>query len=76
MNGFVYAINHGYTQAQVSLINPLPFNHSLIYIMDQHDQIFDIADVPFTAMPPEEMKLYTVDIEKLSHYAGPCQSRL
>ena len=29
MNGFVYAINHGYTQAQVSLINPLPSNHSL-----------------------------------------------
>jgi hypothetical protein len=28
-NGFVYAINHGYTQAQVSLITPLPSNHSL-----------------------------------------------
>ena len=28
-NGFVYAINHGYTLAQVSLITPFPSDHSL-----------------------------------------------
>jgi hypothetical protein len=28
-NGFIYAINHGYTQAQVSLITPFPFNQSI-----------------------------------------------
>ncbi|KAF9237234.1 hypothetical protein BU15DRAFT_88824 [Melanogaster broomeanus] len=50
-NGFVYAINHGYTQAQ-------------------RDRVFDIADVPFTAVPPEEMKIYTANIEKVGHYAG------
>ncbi|KAF8841437.1 Clavaminate synthase-like protein [Paxillus ammoniavirescens] len=50
-NGFVYAINHGYTQAQ-------------------RDRIFDIADVPFTAVPPEERKVYTADIEKVGYYAG------
>ncbi|KAI9568580.1 hypothetical protein HD554DRAFT_2322242 [Boletus coccyginus] len=50
-NGFVYAINHGYTQAQ-------------------RDRIFDIANVPFTAVPPEEIKIYTVDDEKVGYYAG------
>ena len=66
-NGFIYAINHGYTQAQVSLIITFP---SLTHFADQRDRIFDIADVPFTAVPPEEMKTYTIDIEKLGHYAG------
>ncbi|KAG6381639.1 hypothetical protein JVT61DRAFT_238 [Boletus reticuloceps] len=46
-NGFVYAINHGYTQAQVSLITFQAITH--------HDRIFDIADMLFTAVPPEEM---------------------
>ncbi|KAF8546095.1 Clavaminate synthase-like protein [Imleria badia] len=50
-NGFVYAINHGYTQAQ-------------------RDRMFDIADVPFTAVPPDEMKIYTANIEKVGYYAG------
>ncbi|KAF8551423.1 Clavaminate synthase-like protein [Imleria badia] len=50
-NGFIYAINHGYTQAQ-------------------RDRIFDIANVPFTAVPPEEMRIYTANIEKASYYAG------
>ncbi|KAH0826421.1 hypothetical protein J3R83DRAFT_5396 [Lanmaoa asiatica] len=50
-NGFVYALNHGYTQAQ-------------------RDRIFDIADVPFTAVPLEEMKIYSANIEKVGYYAG------
>jgi len=50
-NGFVYAINHGYTQAQ-------------------RDRIFDIADVPFTAVPPEEIKIYTTNSDKLGFYTG------
>ncbi|KAI9457700.1 hypothetical protein HD554DRAFT_2177590 [Boletus coccyginus] len=50
-NGFLYAINHGYTQAQ-------------------RDRIFDIADVPFTAVPPEEMKIYTTNVKELGYYAG------
>ncbi|KAG6371462.1 hypothetical protein JVT61DRAFT_9489 [Boletus reticuloceps] len=50
-NGFVYAINHGYTQAQ-------------------RDRIFDIGDVPFTAVPPEEMEIYTNESQKLGYYAG------
>ncbi|OAX31884.1 hypothetical protein K503DRAFT_702986 [Rhizopogon vinicolor AM-OR11-026] len=50
-HGFVYAINHGYTQAQ-------------------RDRIFDIADVPFTVVPPDEMKTYTANIDKVGYYAG------
>ncbi|KAF9237230.1 hypothetical protein BU15DRAFT_63296 [Melanogaster broomeanus] len=50
-NGFVYAINHGYTQAQC-------------------DRAFDITDVPFTTVPPEEMRIYTANIEKVGYYIG------
>ena len=67
-NGFLYAINHGYTQAQV------PITMSLLPVTlssrDQRDRIFDIADVPFMAVPPEEMKIYAADIEKNGSYAG------
>ena len=66
-NGFVYAINHGYTQAQVSLIIPLfPITH----LPDQRDRVFDIANLPFTAVPSEEMQMYTVDDGKVGYYAG------
>ncbi|KAN0082991.1 hypothetical protein V8E55_008786 [Tylopilus felleus] len=50
-NGFVYAINHGYTQAQ-------------------RDRIFDIADVPFTGVPPQERTMYSSENEKVGYYAG------
>ncbi|KAG0702541.1 hypothetical protein DFH29DRAFT_982301 [Suillus ampliporus] len=50
-HGFVYAINHGYSQAQ-------------------RDRIFDIADVLFTVVPPDEMKTYTANIEKVRYYEG------
>jgi hypothetical protein len=49
-------------------LSSLPFLHSLT--SDQRDRIFDIADVPFTAVPPEEMKIYTTDVEKVGYYAG------
>lgn len=47
-----------------------PFFQSVTHLVDQRDRIFDIADVPFTAVPPEEMKIYTSDIEKVGYYAG------
>jgi len=50
-NGFIYAINNGYSQAQ-------------------RDRIFDIADVAFSAVPPDEMKTYTANIEKVGYYQG------
>lgn len=67
-NGFVYAINHGYSQAQVTPII-FPFQ-SAIHIADQRDRIFDIADVPFTAVPLEEVKIYTADSHEVGYYAG------
>ncbi|KAG2362912.1 hypothetical protein BDR07DRAFT_1450951 [Suillus spraguei] len=50
-HGFLYAINHGYTQAQ-------------------RDRIFDIADVPFNDVSPDDKKTYTTDVEKLGYFAG------
>ncbi|KAF9231643.1 hypothetical protein BU15DRAFT_90852 [Melanogaster broomeanus] len=37
---------------------------------DQRDRVFDIADVPFMAVPPEEVKICTVNVEKVGCYAG------
>lgn len=67
-NGFIYAINHGYTQAQVSLIVLVLL--TLSHRSDQRDRIFDIADVPFTAVPHEEMQIYTADIARGGFYVG------
>lgn len=68
-NGFVYAINHGYTQAQVCF-QVLCLVGLLAHQRDQRDRVFDIADVPFAAVPPEEKKIYTENIEKVGYYAG------
>ena len=66
-NGFVYAVNRGYTLAQVYLIFPfLPITH----LADQRDRVFDIADMPFTAVPPEEMKIHTADFDNVGYYVG------
>ena len=67
-NGFFYAINHGYTQAQVS--NRSPSFHSITHLADQRDRIFDIADVPFTGVPPQERTMYSSENEKVGYYAG------
>ncbi|PCH36926.1 Clavaminate synthase-like protein [Wolfiporia cocos MD-104 SS10] len=49
--GFFYAINHGYTQAQ-------------------RDRIFDIADIPFSAVGDEEKKWYAGNIKATGSYQG------
>ena len=36
----------------------------------QTDRIFDIADVPFTQVPEEEMKRYTADIKGTGSFRG------
>lgn len=43
-------------------------NHG--YNQVQCDRIFDIANVPFAVVPPDEMKTYTANIEKVGYYAG------
>ncbi|KDQ59557.1 hypothetical protein JAAARDRAFT_625236 [Jaapia argillacea MUCL 33604] len=43
-------------------------NHG--YTPAQRDRIFDISDVPFTTVSPEELKDYAADIEKAGHYQG------
>ncbi|KAI0649640.1 Clavaminate synthase-like protein [Trametes meyenii] len=43
-------------------------NHGLSQA--QNDRIFDIADVPFSQVPEEEMKRYTADIKGAGSYRG------
>ncbi|KAG0696877.1 hypothetical protein DFH29DRAFT_1024254 [Suillus ampliporus] len=50
--------------------------HGFVYVINhgynqaQRDRIFDIADVPFAVVPPDEMKTYTGDIEKIGYFVG------
>ncbi|KZP34083.1 Clavaminate synthase-like protein [Athelia psychrophila] len=53
--GFFYAINHGYTQEQASTLT---------------NRIFDIANLTFDGVAPEEKKYYTGDTEVLGAYKG------
>ncbi|CDO77353.1 hypothetical protein BN946_scf184787.g2 [Trametes cinnabarina] len=43
-------------------------NHGLTQA--QNDRIFDIADIPFTQVPAEEMKRFTADIKGTGSYRG------
>lgn len=36
----------------------------------QNDRIFDIADIPFSQVPEEEMKRYVSDIKATGSYRG------
>ncbi|OSC99249.1 Clavaminate synthase-like protein [Trametes coccinea BRFM310] len=43
-------------------------NHGLTQA--QNNRIFDIADIPFTQVPPDEMKRFTADIKGSGSYRG------
>ena len=58
----------GIPKLRYLLSRPLP--PIITHIAVQRDRMFDIADVPFTAVPPEEMKIYTANIEKVGFHAG------
>lgn len=66
--GFFYAINHGYTQAQVTSSVFYIFRSVLMAI--QNDRIFDIADVPFSLVSDDEKQAYTVDFKTTGVYQG------
>ncbi|KAF9230231.1 hypothetical protein BU15DRAFT_69374 [Melanogaster broomeanus] len=51
--------------------SPTQLHWLLAHRGDQRDRAFIIADVTFiTAVPPEEVKIYTANVEKVGYYAG------
>lgn len=67
-SGFFYCINHGYTQEQVSL---LPLRVILGWSdSEKEDRIFDIADVPFARVTPEEKQQYVGKMKEAGSYQG------
>ncbi|KAL0946014.1 hypothetical protein HGRIS_012291 [Hohenbuehelia grisea] len=68
--GFFYAINHGYSQAQVLPFQKRRTSKPNIYPCAKTDRIFDIADVPFSQVPPEEKKEYLGSEKETGTYQG------
>ena len=70
-HGFMYIINHGYTQAQVRS-SALCYWYSSRHLACtlQNDRIFDIADVAFSQVSDEEKKQYASSIKEAGIYSG------
>ena len=65
--GFFYAINHGYSQAQVFMsISDI----DSVLNKWQTDRIFDLANYTFDGVSEEEKKAYTGNTEVLAKYQG------
>lgn len=67
-SGFMYIINHGMTQAEVR--KAMSGHATAAKTWTQNDRIFDIADIPFSQVPEEEMKRYVSDIKATGSYRG------
>lgn len=67
--GFFYAINSGYEPTQVSLSY---YNYILTdrCITVKTERIFDIADVPFARVSPEEKQTYAGQMKETGSYQG------
>ena len=70
-HGFMYLINHGWTETQVRFFNTLDdcSTRNPVYVR-QNERIFDIANVPFEHVPEDEKKQFAGDIKKTGSYRG------
>jgi isopenicillin N synthase-like dioxygenase len=59
-HGFLYIVNHGYTQEEVKhFFHIICTNH---YISTQTNHMFDLADVPFSCIPEDEKPKYSTQM--------------
>ncbi|KAG1737557.1 uncharacterized protein EDB91DRAFT_483113 [Suillus paluster] len=67
-HGFFYVVNHGYSQDQVR-----HFYHFLwiVYLTStQTARMFDIADLPFSAVSDSEKQIYAATMKQTGSYQG------
>lgn len=68
-HGFFYVVNHGYSQDQAR-----EFFHVVCIIngrvSSQTDRIFDIADLPFSAVSDSEKQIYAGTMKQSGSYQG------
>jgi isopenicillin N synthase-like dioxygenase len=67
-HGFFYVVNHGYSQDQARQF------FYVVYIVNgissQTNRIFDIADLPFTAVSDSEKQIYAGTMKQSGSYQG------
>ena len=68
-SGFFYVINHGRTQAQVSLSLARPSVHEIYYLW-QTERMFDIGDVAFSQVSDQEKKAYEGNSKETGSFEG------
>jgi isopenicillin N synthase-like dioxygenase len=66
--GFFYVVNHGYSQDQVRQFFDIVWIINII--TTQTDRIFDIADLPFSAVSDSEKKIYAGTMKQSGSYQG------
>jgi isopenicillin N synthase-like dioxygenase len=66
--GFFYVVNHGYSQDQVRQFFDIVWIINVI--TTQTDRIFDIADLPFSAVSDSEKKIYAGTMKQSGSYQG------
>ena len=68
-HGFFYIVNHGYSETQV---RPSSHHHHVIacLISMQTARMFDIADVPFSAVSDSEKQIYAGTMKQTGSYQG------
>lgn len=67
--GFLYVVNHGYTQAQVLYLYTCA-NGCLTTRLAQNERLFDVADVPFSQVSDEEKMRFSSPMKETGSYKG------
>lgn len=68
-HGFFYVVNHGYSEAQVRRSSHHPHVIARLISM-QTARMFDIADVPFSAVSDSEKQIYAGTMKQTGSYQG------
>jgi len=70
-HGFFYVVNHGYSEAQVRRSSHRPHRHVIACLISmQTTRMFDIADLPFSAVSDSERRIYAGTMKQTGSYQG------
>jgi len=70
-HGFFYVVNHGYSEAQVRHSSHHHHRHIIACLISmQTARMFDIADVPFSAVSDSEKQIYAGTMKQTGSYQG------
>ncbi len=68
--GFMYVVNHGLSQAQVSVPRPSFGIAMMLILAVQNNRMVDIADIPFTQVSEEDKQHFASKTKETGSYGG------